>query len=214
MNNIKVELESIYSIIKDLIEEIKNHITVIKFYGQDDDIIYYTIKQYYRISNLNKIRIQKLKKKLLNKEVRTYSDEYIFNKRIDKTLPLFIILLNNDSNSFYFKYDEENEIIGIKYRYGSCTLFQYIYFGKKLEEFLTEKTTILLHEHELKNLFLQTMISSFPIIFSIYEARDKLLKTDIKKEYLLDEIVKQVALKGYFINFTRRNDNYVMQIQH
>lgn len=188
------------------------------------DIREYIVNTSSRIYNLQKIKEQKLMKNLVNTQINLFTTEYYFKKKIDTSSKLYGIIINDMANvavssKYIFIITEKDTVpIGIKYidKETTITLHQLNFFGKRLEQFLTDEPPMLLYDHERTTLFTTTSLFTFPTIFTVYEARNYIMreKNNLSHPNYLQEIVNYVTKKGYIVTIHRHNNTYTMSLSH
>tara|TARA_B110000003_G_C16639688_1_gene529712 strand:+ start:2223 stop:2951 length:729 start_codon:yes stop_codon:yes gene_type:complete len=196
----------VYIIENDLILDISDH------------IIYKLIKNH----NFNIINNQQDNKYINLIQIQTLKYEYYFKNNINFHSPLYLKIIDqiNINNNFHFLFilhPYNNTPIGIRKNSDlENTLFQFNFFGKKLEHCINNTLTIVLHNHEKDALFLNTNYTTFPTIYFVYEARNHILTniTNISNDRYLEEMVKYVRNKGYVVNIHRQNNQFVMGLVH
>jgi hypothetical protein len=207
INNLKDKLKSykyIYVLENDMIFDISQH------------IIYKSLKNY----NFNKINNQQNHKYMNAIEIQTLNTEYYFKDTINFSSPLYLKIVEVMNNNFHFVFildPIKNMPIGIRKNNNmETTLFQFNFFGKKLEKSINNNLAIILHDHEKNALFLNTNYTTFPTIYFVYEARNHILTNlvNISNDRYLDEMVKYVRNKGYVVNIHRQNNQFVMGLVH
>lgn len=207
INNLKDKLKSykyIYILENDIIFDISQH------------IIYKCLKNY----NFDKINTQQNNKYMNAIEIQTLNTEYYFKDTINFSSPLYLKIVEVMNNNFHFVFilhPIDNIPIGIRKNNNmETTLFQFNFFGKKLEKSINNNLAIILHDHEKNALFLNTNYTTFPTIYFVYEARNHILTNlvNISNERYLDEMVKYVRNKGYVVNIHRQNNQFVMGLVH
>lgn len=207
INNLKDKLKSykyIYILENDIIFDISQH------------IIYKSLKKY----NFDKINNQQNNKYMNAIEIQTLNTEYYFKDTINFSSPLYLKIVEVMNNNFHFVFilhPIDNIPIGIRKNNNiETTLFQFNFFGKKLEKSINNNLAIILHDHEKNALFLNTNYTTFPTIYFVYEARNHILTNlvNISNERYLDEMVKYVRNKGYVVNIHRQNNQFVMGLVH
>lgn len=207
INNLKDKLKSykyIYVLENDMIFDISQH------------IIYKSLKNY----NFDKINSQQNHKYMNAIEIQTLNTEYYFKDTINFSSPLYLKIVEVMNNNFHFVFilhPIDNIPIGIRKNNDmETTLFQFNFFGKKLEKSINNNLAIILHDHEKNALFLNTNYTTFPTIYFVYEARNHILTNliNISNDRYLDEMVKYVRNKGYVVNIHRQNNQFVMGLVH
>ena len=207
INNLKDKLKSykyIYILENDIIFDISQH------------IIYKSLKNY----NFDKINTQQNNKYMNAIEIQTMNTEYYFKDTINFSSPLYLKIIEVMNNNFHFVFilhPINNIPIGIRKNNNiETTLFQFNFFGKKLEKSINNNLAIILHDHEKNALFLNTNYTTFPTIYFVYEARNHILTNlvNISNDRYLDEMVKYVRNKGYVVNIHRQNNQFVMGLVH
>jgi len=207
INNLKDKLKSykyIYILENDMIFDISQH------------IIYKSLKNY----NFDKINSQQNNKYMNAIEIQTLNTEYYFKDTINFSSPLYLKIVEVMNNNFHFVFilhPIDNIPIGIRKNNDmETTLFQFNFFGKKLEKSINNNLAIILHDHEKNALFLNTNYTTFPTIYFVYEARNHILTNliNISNDRYLDEMVKYVRNKGYVVNIHRQNNQFVMGLVH
>ena len=207
INCLKDKLKShkyIYILENDIIFDISQH------------IIYKCLKNY----NFDKINTQQNNKYMNAIEIQTLSNEYYFKDIINFSSPLYLKIVEVMNNNFHFVFilhPIDNIPIGIRKNNNmETTLFQFNFFGKKLEKSINNNLSIILHDHEKNALFLNTNYTTFPTIYFVYEARNHILTNliNISNDRYLDEMVKYVRNKGYVVNIHRQNNQFVMGLVH
>lgn len=207
INNLKDKLKSykyIYILENDIIFDISQH------------IIYKCLKNY----NFDKINTQQNNKYMNAIEIQTLNTEYYFKDTINFSSPLYLKIVEVMNNNFHFVFilhPIDNIPIGIRKNNNmETTLFQFNFFGKKLEKSINNNLAIILHDHEKNALFLNTNYTTFPTIYFVYEARNHILTNliNISNDRYLDEMVKYVRNKGYVVNIHRQNNQFVMGLVH
>lgn len=207
INNLKDKLKSykyIYILENDIIFDISQH------------IIYKCLKNY----NFDKINTQQNNKYINAIEIQTLNTEYYFKDTINFSSPLYLKIVEVMNNNFHFVFilhPIDNIPIGIRKNNNiETTLFQFNFFGKKLEKSINNNLAIILHDHEKNALFLNTNYTTFPTIYFVYEARNHILTNliNISNDRYLDEMVKYVRNKGYVVNIHRQNNQFVMGLVH
>ena len=207
INNLKDKLKSykyIYVLENDMIFDISQH------------IIYKSLKNY----NFDKINSQQNHKYMNAIEIQTLNTEYYFKDTINFSSPLYLKIVEVMNNNFHFVFildPIKNMPIGIRKNNNmETTLFQFNFFGKKLEKSINNNLAIILHDHEKNALFLNTNYTTFPTIYFVYEARNHILTNlvNISNDRYLDEMVKYVRNKGYVVNIHRQNNQFVMGLVH
>jgi hypothetical protein len=207
INNLKDKLKSykyIYILENDMIFDISQH------------IIYKSLKNY----NFDKINSQQNNKYMNVIEIQTLNTEYYFKDTINFSSPLYLKIVEVMNNNFHFVFilhPIDNIPIGIRKNNDmETTLFQFNFFGKKLEKSINNNLAIILHDHEKNALFLNTNYTTFPTIYFVYEARNHILTNliNISNDRYLDEMVKYVRNKGYVVNIHRQNNQFVMGLVH
>lgn len=207
INNLKDKLKSykyIYILENDMIFDISQH------------IIYKSLKNY----NFDKINSQQNNKYMNAIEIQTLNTEYYFKDTINFSSPLYLKIVEVMNNNFHFVFilhPIDNIPIGIRKNNNmETTLFQFNFFGKKLEKSINNNLAIILHDHEKNALFLNTNYTTFPTIYFVYEARNHILTNliNISNDRYLDEMVKYVRNKGYVVNIHRQNNQFVMGLVH
>ena len=207
INNLKDKLKSykyIYILENDIIFDISQH------------IIYKSLKNY----NFDKINTQQNNKYMNAIEIQTMNTEYYFKDTINFSSPLYLKIIEVMNNNFHFVFilhPINNIPIGIRKNNNiETTLFQFNFFGKKLEKSINNNLSIILHDHEKNALFLNTNYTTFPTIYFVYEARNHILTNlvNISNDRYLDEMVKYVRNKGYVVNIHRQNNQFVMGLVH
>jgi hypothetical protein len=207
INCLKDKLKSykyIYILENDIIFDISQH------------IIYKSLKNY----NFNKINTQQNNKYMNAIEIQTLNTEYYFKDTINFSSPLYLKIVEVMNNNFHFVFilhPINNIPIGIRKNNNiETTLFQFNFFGKKLEKSINNNLAIILHDHEKNDLFLNTNYTTFSTIYFVYEARNHILTNlvNISNERYLDEMVKYVRNKGYVVNIHRQNNQFVMGLVH
>ena len=225
--NISKIKTNIKAIVKD-IQIINKTSRVYKIYHildhQLQDIREHVVHTSSRVYNIQKIKEQKLMKNLVNTQINLFTTEYYFKKKIDTSSKLYGIIINDMANiavssKYVFIITEKNTVpIGIKYidKETTITLHQLNYFGKRLEQFLTDEPPLLLYDHERLTLFTTTSLFTFPTIFTVYEARNHIIKEkhNLSHTDYLKEIVNYVTKKGYFVTIHRHNNTYTMSLSH
>jgi hypothetical protein len=207
INHLKDKLKSykyIYLLENDIIFDISQH------------IIYKCLKNY----NFDKINTQQNNKYINAIEIQTLNTEYYFKDTINFSSPLYLKIVEVMNNNFHFVFilhPIDNIPIGIRKNNNiETTLFQFNFFGKKLEKSINNNLAIILHDHEKNALFLNTNYTTFPTIYFVYEARNHILTNliNISNDRYLDEMVKYVRNKGYVVNIHRQNNQFVMGLVH
>ncbi len=194
----------IYILENDIIFDISQH------------IIYKCLKNY----NFDKINTQQNNKYMNAIEIQTLNTEYYFKDTINFSSPLYLKIVEVMNNNFHFVFilhPIDNIPIGIRKNNNmETTLFQFNFFGKKLEKSINNNLFIILHDHEKNALVLNTSYTTFPTIYFVYEARNHILTNlvNISNDRYLDEIVKYVRNKGYVVNIHRQNNQFVMGLVH
>lgn len=219
LDKIEQNLNSIKSILSH-ISTSSNNLRIIDYIEkQNYDIIYNIVKSFYFNYNIHKIKDQKFNKSILHQQITELSHEYRFKKRINCSITLYGIIVSSYQNGLKYRFFEENnEVVGIRLidKDVKMTIFQFRYFAKKLEMFLTTGPNILLHEHERITLFTMTSLISFPIIYIVYEGRDEIMKRpknlQTENNDFLIELQKYVLSKGFVIDIVRRQNTFVMSI--
>lgn len=223
VNNIKSNLKSILENFKNLKNKIKSYnvLSIIENYTVPDIseyIIYKLLKDY----NFNKINTQQNLKYMNIIEINTLTTDYYFKKALNYNSIIYFKIIEVINNDFHFIFilDPITSIpIGIRKNNDSeTTLFQFQFFGKKLENCINNKLNIILNIHEIHNLFLNdnTNYATFPTIYFVYEARNHILTklNNVSSENYLNEMVKYVRDKGYIVNIHRHNNQFVMGLVH
>lgn len=207
INCLKDKLKSykfIYILENDIIFDISQH------------IIYKCLKNY----NFDKINTQQNNKYMNAIEIQTLNTEYYFKDTINFSSTLYLKIVEVMNNNFHFVFilhPIDNIPIGIRKNNNmETTLFQFNFFGKKLEKSINNNLSIILHDHEKNALFLNTNYTTFPTIYFVYEARNHILTNliNISNDRYLDEMVKYVRNKGYVVNIHRQNNQFVMGLVH
>jgi len=207
INCLKDKLKSykyIYTLENDIIFDISQH------------IIYKCLKNY----NFDKINTQQNNKYMTAIEIQTLSNEYYFKDTINFSSLLYLKIVEVMDNNFHFVFilhPVDNIPIGIRKNNNmETTLFQFNFFGKKLEKSINNNLAIILHDHEKNALFLNTNYNTFPTIYFVYEARNYILTTliNISNDRYLNEIIKYVRNKGFVVNIHRQNNQFVMELIH
>jgi hypothetical protein len=179
-------------------------------------IIYKCLKNY----NFDKINTQQNNKYINSIEIQTLNNEYYFKEKINFSSPLYLKILEVMNSNFHFVFilhPTNNIPIGIRKNNNmETTLFQFNFFGKKLEKSINNNLSIILHDHEKNALFLNTDYTTFPTIYFVYEARNYILTNliNISNDLYLNEMVKYVRNKGYVVNIHRQNNQFVMGLVH
>ena len=213
MNDIVEEIRINLNTIIECLRDIKRCFIIEKVLDQPYDITYYIVKHAYRSYNLSKIRHQRLNKVVLNLQINAIFSEYRFKSIISNISSFHTVILNGSNTNKYDLLYENGDLIGVKLKNTlNVTLYQFMYFAKKLELFLTKEPSMLIHEHEKVSLFCSTSISVFPIIYTVYEARDVVIKSGLEKSRFLDEIINYVNMKGFIIKLLRRENTFIMSI--
>jgi hypothetical protein len=209
LEDIRIDLDTIIKCLRD----IKRCFIIEKVLEQPYDITYYIVKHAYRLYNLNKIREQRFNKVILNLQINAIGSEYRFKSSISTISSFHSAILNGSNMNRYDLLYENGELAGVKLKeVSNITLYQFMYFAKRMELFLTKEPSILIHEHEKVSLFCSTSISVFPIIYTVYEARDVVIKSGLEKSRFLDEIINYVNMKGFIIKLLRRDNAFIMSI--
>ena len=170
--------------------------------------------------NFDKINTQQNNKYINAIEIQTLNTEYYFKNTINFSSPLYLKIVEVMNNNFHFVFilhPIDNIPIGIRKNNNmETTLFQFNFFGKKLEKSINNNLAIILHDHEKNALFLNTNYTTFPTIYFVYEARNHILTNliNISNDRYLDEMVKYVRNKGYVVNIHRQNNQFVMGLVH
>lgn len=214
LEDIRNKLYSILNDFKILLRKLKQYSIIDNSCIQPYDILYYIVKQTYRLHNLEIIRCQKLNKHIVNLQLKILRYEYRFSCVVNTSSSSFykIILDGTNSNRYSLVY-EDGYLVGVKLKDNSnVTLFQFRYFAKKMEMFLTSEPGIVIHEHERISLFCSTSISVFPILYTVYEARDNVIRSGMKGNEFLEHIIKYVTFRGFIISLLRRNNSFIMNI--
>jgi hypothetical protein len=207
MYDLKDKLESykyIHILENDIIFDISQH------------IIHKLLKNY----NFDKINNQQNNIFINLIEIQTLSYEYYFKNSINLKSPLYLKIIQVMNNNFHFLFilhPIDNIPIGIRKNNSiETTLFQFNFFGKKLENSINNKLPNLLQDQEKTDLYLNTNYNTFPTIYFVYEARYHILTnlTNISNDQYLEEIVKYVRNKGYVVNIHRQNNQFVMGLVH
>ena len=174
----------IYLLENDIIFDISQH------------IIYKCLKN----NNFDKINNQQNNKYMNAIEIQTLSNEYYFKDTINFSSPLYLKIVEVMNNNFHFVFilhPVDNIPIGIRKNNDiETTLFQFNFFGKKLENIINNNLTIILNDHEKNALFLNTNYNTFPTIYFVYEARNHILTNliNLSNDMLLIYIDKIINL--------------------
>jgi hypothetical protein len=223
LNKIKNNLKTIVETLKNLKCKINtNKVLCILENDTIDDISQYIIYKLLKDYNFNKINTHQNNKYIINIEIQTLKTEYYFKKKLNFNSIIYlriIEVLNNDFHFLFILHPVDNIPIGIrKNNELETTLFQFQFFGRKLEDCINNKLNIMLNEHEIAALFLNanTNYITFPTIYFVYEARNHILTklTNISSDDYLKEMVKYVRHKGYVVNIHRQNNQFVMGLVH
>ena len=210
--DIHVELGNIFDEIILLVKKLKEYYIVDEVFNQVDDVRYYIVKHAYRLHNVETIRCQKLMKNILNSQIKVLSNEYRFSLKVNTSSSFYSIILSGTSSNRYDLMYENGELSGVKLKEANVTYYQFKYFARKMEMFLSNEPSIIIHGHERVSLFCSTSIIVFPILYTVYEARDTVIKSGIDGNLFLEEIVKYVNFRGFIIKLLRRNNAFVMSI--
>ena len=223
LHKIKNNLKSISETLKTIKHKVNSY-KIISILEDDmvsdttQHIIYKLLKNY----NLNKINTQQNNKYMNNIEIQSLTTEYYFKKTFNFNSMIYLKIIEAINNDFHFVFilhPVDNIPIGIrKNNELETTLFQFQFFGRKLEDCINNKLNILLNENEITGLFLSsnTTYLTFPTIYFVYEARNHILTklTNISSEDYLKEMVSYVRNKGYVVNIHRHNNQFVMGLVH
>ena len=223
LHKIKNNLKSISETLQNLKNNVNSYkITSILENDLVSDTSHYIIYKLLKNFNFNKINNQQNNKYINNIEIQTLTNEYYFKKTVNLNSMIYLKILETINNDFHFVFilhPNDNIPIGIrKNNEYEGTLFQFQFFGKKLESCINNKLNITLQENEITGLFLNnnTDYATFPIIYFVYEARNYILTTitNISSDDYLKEMVKYVRYKGYVVNIHRQNNQFVMGLVH
>ena len=213
------------SLISQNINWLKDKLKTYKYiYILENDIIFdisqHIILKCLKNYNFDKINNQQNNKYMNAIEIQTLNNEYYFKDTINFSSPLYLKIVEVMNNNFHFVFilhPVDNIPIGIRKNNNiETTLFQFNFFGKKLEKSINNSLSIILHDHEKNALFLNTNYNTFPTIYFVYEARNHILTNliNISNDRYLDEMVKYVRNKGYVVNIHRQNNQFVMGLVH
>lgn len=221
LQKIKNNLNSIKNNFNNITNYIKSY-TYIYTLENDfiTDISLHIIQKLIQNHNINIIHNQQNNKYINLLQIQTFKDEYYFKTNIQFKSSLYLKILEVINTNFHFIFildPKYNTPIGIRKNNDfESTLFQFHFFGKKLEECLNNKLNIILHDHEINALFINTNYNTFPTIYFVYEARNYVLTNllNISQVEYLQAMVKYVRNKGYVVNIHRQNNQYVMGLVH
>ena len=219
LDKLEKDLNNIKNILYNISNSFRNLKIVNYVEKQNNDVIYNIVKSFYFNYNIKKIKQQKFNKAILHQQILELSYEYRFKNKINCSHTLYGIIVSSYHNGLKYRFfEEDNVVVGIRLidKDIKITIFQFRYFAKKLEMFLTTGPSILLHEHERITLFTMTSIISFPIIYIVYEGRDEIMKRPkslqtVNNDFLI-ELQKYVLSKGFVIDIERRHNTFVMSI--
>jgi hypothetical protein len=223
LQKLKNNLKSISENFQNLKYKLKSYKTVAIL--ENDmifDISQYIIYKLLNNHNYNKINNQQDNKYMNNIEISTLNTEYYFKKTFNFNSILYLKIIEVITTDFHFCFilhPIDNIPIGIRKNNDlDATLFQFQFFGKKLEDCINNNLKIILNENEINSLFLNnnTNYATFPTIYFVYEARNHIFSklTNISADMYLSEMVKYVRNKGYVVNIHRQNNQFVMGLVH
>lgn len=223
LQKLKNNLKSISENFQNLKYKIKSYkIVTILENDMIFDISQYIIYKLLNNHNYNKINNQLDNKYMNNIELATLNTEYFFKKTFNFNSIVYLKIIEAINNNFHFIFilhPIDNIPIGIRKNNDlESTLFQFQFFGKKLEDCINNKLKIILNEIEIDSLFLNNNINyaTFPTIYFVYEARNYIFSkiANISADKYLEEMVKYVRNKGYVVNIHRQNNQFVMGLVH